>query len=137
MTTTCLSVQIIHCSINLAISSLQFSIPYHLNPFSWGRRDDNLKALNLLSIEDAVKLHTQWWRGSKNSQQNFMRQRYMLSFKDGTLLLREIVTMLGSKDVIYRAPASFWWFLCLMAYQLFLGSLMPKPFSYKNSSGTI
>ena len=24
-----------------------------------------------------------------------------------------------------------------MAYQLFLGYLMPKPFSYKNSSGTI
>ena len=29
------------------------------------------------------------------------------------------------------------WFLCLMAYQLFLGYLMPKPFSKKNSSGTI
>ena len=28
------------------------------------------------------------------------------------------------------------WFLCLMAYQLFLGYLMPKPFS-KNNSGTI
>ena len=26
---------------------------------------------------------------------------------------------------------------CLMAYQLFLGYLMPKPFSLKNSSGTI
>ncbi len=24
-----------------------------------------------------------------------------------------------------------------MAYQLFLGYLMPKPFSYKNSTGTI
>ena len=29
------------------------------------------------------------------------------------------------------------WFLCLMAYQLFVGYLMPKPFSQKNSSGTI
>ena len=29
------------------------------------------------------------------------------------------------------------WFLCLMAYPLFLGYLMPKPFSKKNSSGTI
>ena len=29
------------------------------------------------------------------------------------------------------------WFLCLMAYQLFLSYLMPKPFSLKNSSGTI
>ena len=27
--------------------------------------------------------------------------------------------------------------LCLMAYQLFLGYLMPKPFSKNNSSGTI
>ena len=27
--------------------------------------------------------------------------------------------------------------LFLMAYQLFLGYLMPKPFSEKNSSGTI
>ena len=29
------------------------------------------------------------------------------------------------------------WFLYLMAYQLFLGYLMPKPFSLKNSCGTI
>ena len=29
------------------------------------------------------------------------------------------------------------WFLCLIAYQLFVGYLMPKPLSYKNSSGTI
>ena len=31
----------------------------------------------------------------------------------------------------------FVWFLRLMAYQLFLGYLMPKLFSKKNSSGTI
>ena len=29
------------------------------------------------------------------------------------------------------------WFLCLMAYQLYLGYLMPKSFTEKNSSGTI
>ena len=29
------------------------------------------------------------------------------------------------------------WFLRLMAYQLFLGYLMPKLFSRKNNSGTI
>ena len=29
------------------------------------------------------------------------------------------------------------WFLCLMAYQPFVGYLMPEPFSLKNSSGTI
>ena len=28
-------------------------------------------------------------------------------------------------------------FFVLMAYQLFVGYLMPKPFSQKNSSGTI
>ena len=33
---------------------------------------------------------------------------------------------------------SVWFgFFVLMAYQLFLGYLMPKPFSEKNSSGTI
>ena len=31
----------------------------------------------------------------------------------------------------------FGWFLCLMAYQLFLGYLMPKPFSWKKNKGTI
>ena len=31
----------------------------------------------------------------------------------------------------------FFSFFVLMAYQLFLGYLMPKPFSQKNSSGTI
>ena len=29
------------------------------------------------------------------------------------------------------------WFLCLMAYQLLVGYLMPNLFSQKNSSGTI
>ena len=38
----------------------------------------------------------------------------------------------------YRATKVwFGWFLCLMAYQLFSGYLIPKPFSQKNSSGTI
>ena len=31
----------------------------------------------------------------------------MLSFEGGTLLLRETVTMLRSKDVIHRGPDSF------------------------------
>ena len=41
----------------------------------------------------------------KNSQQNFTRKRYMLSFKSGTLLLGEMLTMLRSRDVIHRGPA--------------------------------
>ena len=35
----------------------------------------------------------------------------MLSFEGGTLLLKETVTMLKSRDVIYRGPASF---LCMI-----------------------
>ena len=32
----------------------------------------------------------------------------MLSFEGRTLLFREMVTMLRSRDVIHRATASFW-----------------------------
>ena len=46
-----------------------------------------------------------WWSGSKK---NFMKQGYMLSFEPETLLLRETMTMLKSRDVIYREPVSFW-----------------------------
>ena len=53
------------------------------------------------------KWKLQWWSGSKNSQSNFMKQGYMLSFEGGTLLLREMMTMLRSKDVIHRGSASF------------------------------
>ena len=50
-----------------ATSSLQFLHPHHwhnvwlLNPLSWGRRDDCLKVLNLVSMEDTVKL-SPWMR---------------------------------------------------------------------------
>ena len=53
------------------------------------------------------KWKLQWWSGLKNSQQDFTRQGYMLSFEGKTLLFRETMTMLGSKNVIYRRPASF------------------------------
>ena len=44
----------------------------------------------------------------KNCQQNFIRQGYMLSFENPTLLFREIVKPLRSTDVIHRRLASFW-----------------------------
>ena len=50
-------------------------------------------------------------RAQKSSQQNFMRQGNMLSFERGTLLLRETVTMLRSRDVIHRRPVSFLWMI--------------------------
>ena len=53
------------------------------------------------------KWKLQWWSGSKNSQHNFTRQECMLSFKGATLLLRETVTMLRSRNVIHKEPASF------------------------------
>ena len=41
----------------------------------------------------------------KNSLQNFTKLGYMLSFEDGPLQLREILTILRSRDVILRGPA--------------------------------
>ena len=40
-------------------------------------------------------------------------------------------------DFARKLKKAMVWFLCLIAYQLFLGYLMPKPFSEKISSGTI
>ena len=53
------------------------------------------------------KWKLQWWSGSKNSHQNFMRQGYMLSCEGGSLLVRKIVTMSRSREVIHRGSASF------------------------------
>ena len=55
------------------------------------------------------KWKSQGWSGLKNSQQNFTRQGYMLLFEDRTLLLKETVTMMKSRDVIHIEPASFWY----------------------------
>ena len=55
-----------------------------------------------------VKWKLQWWRGPKNSQQSYARQGYMFSFENGTLLLRQMMTMLRNRDVILRGPALFW-----------------------------
>ena len=49
----------------------------------------------------------QWWSDSKNSQKNFTWQGYLLSFKGGTLLLGETVTMLRGRDVIHWGIAFF------------------------------
>ena len=139
-------------------SSLQFSHPrlWHnvcfFNPISMNRRDNSLEGLNLVSMEDAVKLSrcfcvvehchaeehyrlasfsvsklSSLWllekrfkrqtlcqgrgSGSKNNQQKFTRQGYLLSFEGGTLLLRETVTMLSSRNVIHRGPALFWYMI--------------------------
>ena len=59
-------------------------------------------------IPETRKWKLQWWRDSKNSQENFTRQGYMLSFKGVTLLLREMVTLSISKDVIDKGPALSW-----------------------------
>ena len=51
-----------------ATSSMQLSLPSHwhnvclLNPLSRGQSDDNLKVLNLVSMEDAAKLSTRMRR---------------------------------------------------------------------------
>ena len=55
-------------------------------------------------------------------------------------LKKELVKLLDYEiiSIFLKHPAYIKvWFLCLMAYQLFLGYLMSKPFSKKNSSDTI
>ena len=47
----------------------------------------------------------------KNSLVNVTRQGYIHSLQGATLLLRETLTMLGSKDVIHREPVLF---LCMI-----------------------
>ena len=42
-----------------------------------------------------------------NSHPYFTRQECMLSFECETLRLKKMVTMLRSRDVIHREPASF------------------------------
>ena len=51
-----------------------------------------------------VYCFTSW---QEKGQQNFTRLGYMLSIEGGTLLLRETVTMLRSRDEIHWGPISF------------------------------
>ena len=80
-------------------------------------RCSTLRLSYLWLHERGFKRQTLWqWRRSENCSNKvaqrtvnkFMRQWYMLSFEDGTLLLRKTVTMLRSRDVIHRGPALFW-----------------------------
>ena len=73
----------------------------------WLARFSALRLSSLRYLQRGINKQTlcQWWSGSKNSQQTFTRQEYMLSFEDRTLLLRETVTMLRNRDVIHRGPA--------------------------------
>ena len=70
------------------------------NPMSWGRRYDKYYTSD-------EKWNLLWWSVSRNGQSNFTGQGYILSFEGGTLLLREKVTMLRSRDVIHWGPSSF------------------------------
>ena len=87
-----------------------------------------------------VRLHMK----IKNSTNEVIRKGYP-EIKSGMKWLageaaEEAECSLRIKDnigVTQTNRAGLVWFLCLMAYQLFLGYLMPKPFSKKNSSGTI
>ena len=56
--------------------------------------------------DEGVKKNLQWWSGAKHIQVNFTKQGYMVSFKRGIWLLREIGTMLGIRDGIHRKLAS-------------------------------
>ena len=77
---------------------------YHL--FSPMR--EGLRSKYYTSCEDVKTVEINWL----NEQSiDFTRLEYMFSFEGGTLLLRETVTMLRSKDVIYWGLASFWFMI--------------------------
>ena len=90
-----------HCRFHFLVTGIILMISLAL----WKR----VYEANIMQVMRTWKL--QWYSGWKNSQQNFMRQIYTLSFEVGILLLRKMVTMLRSKDVILRRPASF---LCMI-----------------------
>ena len=82
--------------------SLSHCIMFIISSAPWKK----VQEANIMPVMKKWKLH--WWSDSKNSQQNFTSQGYMFSFEGGTSLLRETVTMLRNRDVIYRGPVSFW-----------------------------
>ena len=87
-----------HCRFHFLVTSIMFASRTHFH----GTKE----LINIVSVMRKWKLP--WWNCSKNSQQNFMRQGYMLSFEGGRFLLKEMMTMLRSRDVIHSGPASFW-----------------------------
>ena len=79
-----------------------------LNPLLCGRRDHSLMILNLVSMEDVVKLSTRTrWLSSLSWCLRVIEHchaeggNYRLPFS-------EIVTLLRSKDVIHRGLPLFW-----------------------------
>ena len=66
---------------------------------------------NRYTSDDKVKTAAVEWL--KEKCQNFKKKGYMFSFEGGTLLLKDMVTMLRSRDVIHQGQVSFWYiFLC-------------------------
>ena len=66
-------------------------------------------------------------------EQNFTRQGYMLSFESETLLLRETVTMLRSRDGIHWGTASFWYKINILT-SVIINVLKKKAFVFDSSS---
>ena len=79
----------------LLFGKMVFTSDYRL----FGSLERGFKKANILPVTRKWKLL--WWSDSNNRQQNFKRQGYMLPFESGIFLLREIVTMLRSRDVIH------------------------------------
>ena len=64
------------------------------------------------TAETLWKKQPRWGSQSeKHNQQNLMSKRYILSFDGGTLLLREMMTMWRSREVICRRQATFWYMI--------------------------
>ena len=75
---------------------------YHLfDPMKKG-----LRGKHYASDKEVKTAVMKWFK--EQSIEFYEARRFMLSFENETLLLRETVTMLRSRDVIHWGPASFW-----------------------------
>ena len=58
-------------------------------------------------------------------------------YKLAVINMNSLLPEMNSQFSSFLLDFRFGWFLCLMAYPLFVFYLMPKQFSKKNSRGTI
>ena len=89
-------------NVSLIAKVLGWGDLHHQDEYSPGINSNRKSSLQVMR-----KWKLRWWIGSKNSQNNFTRQWYILWFEDGKSLLRETVTTLRSRDVILCKPTSF------------------------------
>ena len=74
------------------------------NYYLFHRMKEGLRGKHYANDEEEETAVMKW---IKNSQQNWTSQEFKLSFEGRTLQLWETMTMLRSRDMIHKRPASF------------------------------